>query len=118
MSCTEAEGEGISTDKVKELLHQATDVVYGSEDQGPESIKSSILSSCDHFVTMASSLEKGEYDYDGTPQEENVCHTFRLVIQLSRMVNACVASPPYMNYGSVQYTSILYSSLFVVCTNP
>ncbi|KAF2367871.1 CAP Gly-rich domain [Trinorchestia longiramus] len=65
------ENEGITGGKVKELLHEATDVVYGGEDQGPESIKASLVSACDHFSLMASCLEKGEYDYDGTPEETN-----------------------------------------------
>ncbi|XP_018019260.1 dynactin subunit 1 isoform X2 [Hyalella azteca] len=65
------ENEGVSSDKIKELLHEATDLAFGSDDQGPESVKASLISASDHFTLMASCLEKGEYDYDGTPQETN-----------------------------------------------
>lgn len=60
----------MACDKVLELLHQATDLVYGSEDQGPETVKAALHAACHQLDAIASSLEKGEYDYDGTPAEE------------------------------------------------
>lgn len=62
--------EGVPCDKVQELLHQATDLTYGSDDQGPETVKAALHAACHQLDAIASSLEKGEYDYDGTPSQD------------------------------------------------
>lgn len=60
---------GITGEKLKELTHQATDLIYGGEDLGPESIKLSIQRTLSELSRITSALEKGEYDFDGTVEE-------------------------------------------------
>lgn len=55
---------------MKEFFHQATDLIYGTEDQGPESIKASLFACQTAFAETANALEKGEYDFDGTVEKE------------------------------------------------
>lgn len=57
---------------MKEFLHQATDLVYGTEDQGPDSIKSSLKFVQETIGEVANTLEKGEYDFDGTSEKESI----------------------------------------------
>ncbi|KAG0725011.1 Dynactin subunit 1 [Chionoecetes opilio] len=60
---------GISGEKLKELTHQATDLIFGGEDLGPDSIKLSIQRTLNELSCITSALEKGEYDFDGTVEE-------------------------------------------------
>ncbi|XP_045128447.1 dynactin subunit 1-like isoform X5 [Portunus trituberculatus] len=60
---------GVSGEKLKELTHQATDLIYGGEDLGPDSIKLSIQRTLSELTRITSALEKGEYDFDGTVEE-------------------------------------------------
>lgn len=64
----DAEG-GVNGEKLKELTHQATDLIYGGEDLGPDSIKLSIQRTLSELTRITSALEKGEYDFDGTVEE-------------------------------------------------
>ena len=57
-------------DKLKELTHQATDLIYGSEDLGPESLRLSLQKTQTEISRIANILEKGEYDFDGTIEEK------------------------------------------------
>ena len=75
ISITEVDN-GIPFDKVKEFIHQATDLVYGSEDLGPESLRLSLTRTQNEMTKIANTLEKGEYDFDGTT-EEKVCFIWR-----------------------------------------
>ncbi|XP_076067204.1 dynactin subunit 1-like isoform X5 [Oratosquilla oratoria] len=61
----EAEG-GILSDKLKELTHQVTDLVYGGEDLGPESLRLSAQRTQNEINRIAGAIEKGEFDFDGT----------------------------------------------------
>ncbi|XP_042217194.1 dynactin subunit 1-like isoform X4 [Homarus americanus] len=63
---------GITGDKLKELTHQATDLIYGGEDLGPESIRLSLQRTQNEICRIANVLEKGEYDFDGTMEERSV----------------------------------------------
>ncbi|XP_066951382.1 dynactin subunit 1 isoform X5 [Macrobrachium rosenbergii] len=62
---------GIMGDKLKELTHQATDLIYGSEDLGPESLRLSLQKAQGDMNKIANALEKGEYDFDGTIEEKS-----------------------------------------------
>lgn len=68
MSSSEAEG-GLTGDKLKELTHQATDLIYGGEDLGPDSVRLSVQRSQNDVCRIANVLERGEYDFDGTIEE-------------------------------------------------
>ncbi|XP_069184920.1 dynactin subunit 1 isoform X11 [Procambarus clarkii] len=63
---------GITGDKLKELAHQATDLIYGGEDLGPESIRLSLQRTQNEICRIANVLERGEYDFDGTMEERLV----------------------------------------------
>lgn len=63
---------GVSGDKAKELVHQATDLIYGGEDLGPESIRLSVQRTQAEICRIAAVLEKGEYDFDGTLEERSI----------------------------------------------
>ncbi|CAL4061348.1 unnamed protein product, partial [Meganyctiphanes norvegica] len=66
---TETES-GIPSDKLSELIHQATDLIYTSEDLGPESVRLSVHRTNNDLNRIANTLEKGEYDFDGTVEEK------------------------------------------------
>lgn len=66
---TDAEN-GVLGDKLKELTHQATDIIYGGEDLGPESLRLSLQRTLNDMTRIANVLEKGEYDFDGTVEEK------------------------------------------------
>ncbi|XP_071536929.1 dynactin subunit 1 isoform X4 [Panulirus ornatus] len=63
---------GITGDKLKELAHQATDLIFGGEDLGPESIRLSLQRTQNEICRIANILEKGEYDFDGTVEERPI----------------------------------------------
>lgn len=68
-----AEGAGpplLSADKLKELLHEATDRAYGKDDddQGPESLKQSMETSLQTMNKFSSSMQEGEFDEDARKQ--------------------------------------------------
>uniref|UniRef100_A0A0P4WBW4 Dynactin subunit 1 n=1 Tax=Scylla olivacea TaxID=85551 RepID=A0A0P4WBW4_SCYOL len=67
----DAEG-GVNGEKLKELTHQATDLIYGGEDLGPDSIKLSVQRTLSELTRITSALEKGEYDFDGTVEERTI----------------------------------------------
>lgn len=60
---------GILGDKLKEFIHQATDLIYGREDLGPESLRLSLSRTQNDINRIANTLEKGEYDFDGSVEE-------------------------------------------------
>ena len=93
--------EGIANSKVQELIHQATDLVYGSEDQGPESVRAALATASDTLTVIATSLEKGEYDYDGTPQETSVSCGFLTLIQFDSLQWARYPMPLFRRINSV-----------------
>ena len=55
---------------MKEFVHQATDLIYASDDQGPDSLKTSLNRTQEDFFKIADAIEKGEYDFDGTKDKE------------------------------------------------
>ncbi|KAK7069216.1 Dynactin subunit 1 [Halocaridina rubra] len=67
---------GVIGDKLKELTHQATDLIYGGEDLGPESLKLSAQRTLNDVSRIANALEKGEYDFDGTVEEKPIQPVF------------------------------------------
>lgn len=67
---------------MKELTHQATDLIYGGEDLGPDSIKLSVQRTLSELSRITSALEKGEYDFDGTVEERVSAGTLCLPKQI------------------------------------
>ncbi|XP_042867882.1 dynactin subunit 1-like isoform X3 [Penaeus japonicus] len=63
---------GILSEKLKEFIHQATDLIYGREDLGPESLRLSLSRTQNDINRIANTLEKGEYDFDGSVEERTV----------------------------------------------
>ncbi|ROT85060.1 hypothetical protein C7M84_021402 [Penaeus vannamei] len=63
---------GILGEKLKEFIHQATDLIYGREDLGPESLRLSLSRTQNDINRVANTLEKGEYDFDGSVEERTV----------------------------------------------
>ncbi|XP_047471228.1 dynactin subunit 1-like isoform X3 [Penaeus chinensis] len=63
---------GILGDKLKEFIHQATDLIYGREDLGPESLRLSLSRTQNDINRVANTLEKGEYDFDGSVEERTL----------------------------------------------
>ncbi|KAK3872406.1 hypothetical protein Pcinc_022506 [Petrolisthes cinctipes] len=67
---SEPEG-GVNGEKLKELAHQATDLIYGGEDLGPESLRLSLQRTSADLSRITATLEKGEYDFDGSVEERS-----------------------------------------------
>lgn len=58
--------------KVKELAHLATDKVYGKDDSGPlECLRHSIDYVKTEMTKIASAMQDGEYDFDGTEEAKS-----------------------------------------------
>ncbi|XP_071090432.1 dynactin subunit 1-like isoform X3 [Haliotis cracherodii] len=61
------DAEGLMPKKLEELAYQATDRVYGKEDNGPyECLRLSFGIVVGTMNKLANAMENGEYDFDGT----------------------------------------------------
>ncbi|XP_046576872.1 dynactin subunit 1-like isoform X2 [Haliotis rubra] len=61
------DAEGLMPKKLEELAYQATDRVYGKEDNGPyECLRHSFGIVVGTMNKLANAMENGEYDFDGT----------------------------------------------------
>jgi len=61
---------GIPAAKIQEALHSAVDTVTEFGDQGIEFCTSSLASALSKLVTISTSVQSGEYDFDGSREEK------------------------------------------------
>ncbi|KAK3590123.1 hypothetical protein CHS0354_041172 [Potamilus streckersoni] len=67
------DAEGLMAKKVEEISYQASDKVYGKEDTGPyECLRTSFGVVVGTMNKLASAMENGEYDFDGTSEKKPV----------------------------------------------
>ncbi|KAJ8316867.1 hypothetical protein KUTeg_004771 [Tegillarca granosa] len=65
--------EGLMPKKMEEIAYQASDKVYGKEDNGPyECTRLSFGQVVGTINKIANAMENGEYDFDGTPHKKPV----------------------------------------------
>ncbi|KAK3094997.1 hypothetical protein FSP39_008880 [Pinctada imbricata] len=61
------DSEGLMPKKIEEIAYQATDKVYGTEDNGPyDTLRASFGKVVGTMNKLANAMENGEYDFDGT----------------------------------------------------
>jgi dynactin 1 len=64
---------GLPAKKLEELAYSASDKVYGKDDTGPyEILRSNITSVAGLIKQLATAMENGEYDYDGTQEKKPI----------------------------------------------
>ncbi|XP_071169051.1 dynactin subunit 1-like isoform X2 [Mytilus edulis] len=62
--------EGLLPKKIEEIAYQATDKVYGKEDNGPyDTLRKSFGMVAGAMNKLANAMENGEYDFDGTHEK-------------------------------------------------
>ncbi|KAL3863717.1 hypothetical protein ACJMK2_005462 [Sinanodonta woodiana] len=67
------DAEGLMAKKLEEISYQASDKVYGKEDTGPyECLRTSFGIVVGTMNKLASAMENGEYDFDGTSEKKPV----------------------------------------------
>ncbi|CAC5389281.1 DCTN1 [Mytilus coruscus] len=64
------DSEGLLPKKIEEIAYQATDKVYGKEDNGPyDTLRKSFGMVVGAMNKLANAMENGEYDFDGTHEK-------------------------------------------------
>ncbi|XP_043222013.1 dynactin subunit 1-like isoform X2 [Amphibalanus amphitrite] len=61
---------GLPSSKCMEAVARSVDLVYGADDHGADSLRSSLTAVSEQLTRLADALEKGEYDFDGSVPEK------------------------------------------------
>ena len=61
---------GLPSVKCMEAVARSVDLVYGADDHGADSLRTSLTAVSEQLARLADALEKGEYDFDGSVPEK------------------------------------------------